>query len=549
MPLIALGILLPLILLSPSHPLAQEEDFRKAMGEIDRAIKAGGMEGRILWIDAIANMERTSSAEKIASILDKCARAKINTVVVDVKPITGEVLYDSSIAPRFSGYMGRGYPRNHDPLGIFVEEAHKRGILVHAGLNLFVEGFLDPGQGAILKHMDWQAIVYDKVRVVVAPDGSRYPISRFRWSNWRDNIFEIRRDLLPSLLLGNRSGEEVYLVAVFNGKVVWAGGSISVPASIPSSSSFLLGVGNGARWLKGRFAVGSKISISERRDFLPFGDYVESSRAVFVNPANPEVQNYELSLIKEVVTKYDVDGIVLDRARYPGLNTDFSDLSREMFEEFLGFKVERWPEDVLYLPGERIGIYGRLWMKWRAMVIRDFIARVASMLYEINPRIVLGVYVGAWYPVYYEYGVNWASSKVSGYDPFSLEEYRETGYAEFVDYICAGLYYGRVWKAGSPKKWESVEGGAELAKEVIAHSAFVYGGLYLLLYRNDKERFKEALKIVLSKLQGVMLFDLYYVEEYRWWGILEEVFGAPANPPHADMRLVEYVRKLHSPLP
>ena len=61
----------------------------------------------------------------------------------------------------------------------------------------------------------------------------------------------------------------------------------------------------------------------------------------------------------------------------------------------------------------------------------------------MNPDISFGTYTGAWYPSYYEVGVNFASKK---YDPsedfdWATSEYKNYGYAELMDLYTTGNYY------------------------------------------------------------------------------------------------------------
>ena len=66
-----------------------------------------------------------------------------------------------------------------------------------------------------------------------------------------------------------------------------------------------------------------------------------------INPLNEEYRTHILNVLKEVVTKYpDLDGLMLDRVRYDGITADFSSLSREKFEEYIGKKVANFPEDI-----------------------------------------------------------------------------------------------------------------------------------------------------------------------------------------------------------
>ena len=51
---------------------------------------------KYLWFDAEANFERFSSKDSISYYLEKAKDVGFNQVVVDVKPIYGEVLYKTS---------------------------------------------------------------------------------------------------------------------------------------------------------------------------------------------------------------------------------------------------------------------------------------------------------------------------------------------------------------------------------------------------------------------------------------------------------------------
>src|SRR5687767_12547632 len=62
----------------------------------------GGLQGRVLWMDAHANLARLSTRAGVAQAFARCRQANINTVIVDVKPVSGHVLYASRVAPRLT---------------------------------------------------------------------------------------------------------------------------------------------------------------------------------------------------------------------------------------------------------------------------------------------------------------------------------------------------------------------------------------------------------------------------------------------------------------
>ena len=167
----------------------------------------------------------------------------------------------------------------------------------------------------------------------------------------------------------------------------------------------------------------------------------------FFNPAHHEVQEYLCNLLKDLA-KYDLDGIVLDRGRFNDLHSDFSDISRRQFEDYIGKKVTNWPTDILPAGstsstlGANYTEYTKLWLEYRAKVIYDFMVKAREAVKSVNPDIMFGVYVGAWYNSYYNTGVNWASKRYNAVanHKWATARYSEYGYAALMDHILLGAY-------------------------------------------------------------------------------------------------------------
>ena len=142
------------------NPFFEYHPSRKQPSKFNTA-KQRGEEGRVMWFDATANLETLKTRDGVARILDKCTTAKINTIVVDVKPLSGHVLYKSVIAPRFKEWKGKPYPTDYDLLQVMIEEGHKRGLKINAGLNVFGEGHKLFKVGPVYEtHPEWQSVVY-----------------------------------------------------------------------------------------------------------------------------------------------------------------------------------------------------------------------------------------------------------------------------------------------------------------------------------------------------------------------------------------------------
>ena len=273
-----------------------------------------------------------------------------------------------------------------------------------------------------------------------------------------------------------------------------------------------------------------------------------------LNPADPEVRKYELDILREFAERYpEVDGVIFDRLRYDDITSDFSPLSKQLFETYIGAEVTRFPEDILYWQQNEAGEWKwqqgplfRKWIEWRAGVIKSFVEESHAALKAINPDLRIGDYTGAWYPTYYYVGVNWASTQFdpAEYFDWATPEYRNTGYAELLDVYMTGLYYtlvtkdevdrangtvGRRTEAGMTDEqsyWYCVECGAEWARRLTCGAAPLIGSLYVEQYDGDAEQFGRAVAEALRQTDGLMIFDVMHIIKRDWWQPLAEGIAA-----------------------
>ena len=144
--------------------------------DFGRALTANlGFQGRVMWIDATANIDRITNSEGVRDIVAHCKKANLTTMVVDVKPVVGQVLYNSKLADHLRLWKGKTYP-DFDVLAAFVDEGHKAGMEVAASFNVFSEGHKYFSTGLAYRKPEWQSITYYVDRTLTALDGSRLPI-------------------------------------------------------------------------------------------------------------------------------------------------------------------------------------------------------------------------------------------------------------------------------------------------------------------------------------------------------------------------------------
>lgn len=254
----------------------------------------------------------------------------------------------------------------------------------------------------------------------------------------------------------------------------------------------------------------------------------------FLNPANDDAQEYVLDILSDLA-EYDVDGIILDRCRYDdyGLMSDFSDESRQKFEEYAGYTVENWPDDIFspgtdYLPSP-VTEEVKLWLEFRAKVIHDFVVKAGQRVHSVNPEVRFGAYVGAWYSTYYTSGVNWASPK---YDPsadysWASSKYKDYGYADHCDFMFLGAYASADSIYGSGE-W-TMQGFCEQGKELLMGDTEFAGGPDIGNSTGWTEGGQAALipdviDACITPGDGFFVFDLCHIKMYDYWDAFKTGF-------------------------
>jgi uncharacterized lipoprotein YddW (UPF0748 family) len=514
-----------------------------------------GLQARILWIDAGANVGNLNTPEKIQAIVDKIKAAGMNIIVVDVKPIVGETIYPSKYAPRLLSWKGQSVSPDLDVLGTILADAHKAGLAVYANMSTFGEGHKLVSRGLAYTHPDWQTTMYLSDRAV-SRDGTTVKISVEGAAPKDDGTLGVITD--PSLLKKNWPG---YTVAVlnFNARalaIADAGALTEVGMTIPPLGSALIGTGRAGEWLKANAIPGELLTYQERPKYVPVVDDPEQKYTVFCDPLNGEVRQHELDIVKEVTANYAVDGVVFDdRMRFAGINADFGEHDRQAFDAYVG-KTLTWPDDVFRnspYPGQgyKPGPYFNQWLAWRTGQITSWLADASALVRQTRPGAQVAVYVGSWYGDYYKLGSNWAAADFQAPYPWYTPAYRASGYAGYLDWLTTGCYYYDATVAEANAKRETpgatVEAAGQLSNRVVNDAAWTYAGLYAAVYPKHPEQFAHAIQAAAASSQGVMIFDISQIIDYDWWNVLGDAFAAtPAQAPNLVPGLLDTVRQQHA---
>ena len=259
--------------------------------------------------------------------------------------------------------------------------------------------------------------------------------------------------------------------------------------------------------------------------------------AKFMNPANDDVQAFVLQLLRDLA-KYNLDGIVLDRCRYDdyGLMSDFSDVSRAKFEEYIGETVPNFPADIMApgtdeLPAEADQpAYFKKWLEFRAKVIHDFMVDARDAIKSVNDTIRFGAYVGAWYSTYYTSGVNWASPKydtAAHYPEWATEDYHTYGYADHTDFMFLGAYASTSSIYGSGE-W-TMQGFCEQGRELLQGDVPFAGGPDVgnstgWTEGGQAALIPDAIDACITASDGFFVFDLCHIKMYDYWDAFKAGF-------------------------
>lgn len=116
----------------------------------------------VTWEYLDANLSTDQAKAKIRKVLDNMKLANMNAVILQVRQ-SGTAYYQSSYEPwgYYSGHDGQRYESpGFDPLAYAIQEAHKRGMELHAWFNTFQTSSDHAGTPAVV-HPEWISTLGD----------------------------------------------------------------------------------------------------------------------------------------------------------------------------------------------------------------------------------------------------------------------------------------------------------------------------------------------------------------------------------------------------
>lgn len=536
------------------------DEANDGYGLAQKLTRERGLQARILWIDATANLDRVNAPDKIREIVKRAKESGFNTLVFEVKPIVGFTMYPSKFAPRLTEWVKPGsakyLPASFDPLAAFVSECKGQQMGLIVNFNAFAEGHRDFQKGPGYDHPDWQTTLYEP-QLKVRRDALGVPA----WNlTDRPNLAPRSPDDISVYndLTKIKGAPETVIALVDRSDTVLAqttlGALPTLGVELPAGGAALVAYTQASQnFLRLHAQPGLRLTMDSTPVYVPISQRPERQVPLMTNPHNPVVRKRLLDMLTEVVTGYAVDGVIFDdRLRYASLNADFSDATRREFEQYVG-KPVKWPDDVfryeVNFPSlERAEVPGPLydsWLTFRALNTRNFLADVVRTVKTARPGTLVSTYVGSWYPDYPDIGANWAATDTNAGFRFLNPSYKQTGWADLVDFVTTGCYYdiATIQEAAGQNVGigETVEAAGQFSNRLVNDSTWVYAGLQLDKFKNRPDALRRCLQAAAASTQGIMVFDLSHDID-ALWPVFAQVFAKPAQAPHftpgalADLR-------------
>ncbi len=555
----------------PQLGSAPLDEANNGWGIAQTTARSRHLQARIQWIDATANLDRINSPEKVKAVVAQIKGAGFNSICLDVKPIGGEVLYNSRVAPKItsfskSGQLIKTLPADFDPLAAMATECRAQGINLLANFNAFSEGHQLFGTGPGYAHPEWQTVLYEEKPSLLIPTApaplplavrvNELPLVEAEIAVYTDTT-RITADLAYS-----KKPQSLVVVLDKTGSVVaqttgafWRSPGIT----LPEGGAALVALSPASTDALKRFAsVGVRVTLASTPNFVPIGQRPRRQVPLMTNPFRPDVRDRLLAIISEVVTGYDISGVIFDdRLRYAGLDADFSPEARQGFETYVGRTV-RWPDDILryayrFPTLERTMTPGPdydAWLVFRALTLRNFLAGVVRTVKTAKPNVTVSTYVGSWYPDYPDVGANWAGDDFGAGFRFLSPSYEKTGWAGLTDFVVTGCYYTTATIADAVANGEeigsTVEAAGQFSNRAVNDNSWTYAGIALSDFKNKTpDDLKRALQAACATTQGVMVFDFSHDWE-QWQPVFAEAFKTPATPPHLVPDALAEVRRQHA---
>lgn len=210
----------------------------------------------------------------------------------------------------------------------------------------------------------------------------------------------------------------------------------------------------------------------------------------FIDPANPEVTNFLLELITEIIGEYKVDGIHLDYIRYPqSISSKYSsyDMTNWGYTSYARAEFKKLyatdPIDITY--GSDLW---KLWDKYRQDKITNFVASVSKLTKKERVKLTTVIFPDR---------IRSLETKMQDWKTWSVNNYVD-GFTPLIltcDPKTAGLLIEDITRNSSPK-------------------TKVYAGLFIAFMNGSTDDVLRQIHVSRKlKVDGVIMFDWAHMQD------------------------------------
>lgn len=155
--------------------------------------------------------------------------------------------------------------------------------------------------------------------------------------------------------------------------------------------------------------------ISIKENLPEEGEDEPTNKLVWLNPLHPEVQQFILSLIKEIVTNYDVEGIQFDDHFGMPVQFGYDPYTIKLYQKEHQGKSP--PKNT----------FDSEWMRWRANKITRFMTEISQVVKDLKPNAKISLSPNSQSFAYKYYLQDWENWVKQGLvDELVLQVYRHT---------------------------------------------------------------------------------------------------------------------------
>ena len=242
--------------------------------------------------------------------------------------------------------------------------------------------------------------------------------------------------------------------------------------------------------------------------------------AAMLNPCLPEVQEFVVSIVQEIITKYPkLKGLCLDYCRWFSGNHGFGDATIRGLETYSGKTVTN-KNDIITATGG-IGPMYKYWIEYRSAAVTNLITNIRAKVKSIHPEMELQLWASAQWSSRLSVGQNWASKTyIPTPDSRYTSTYNTTGFANQLEVFVLGAYAEAVWIKDNPGSEWSVENFVDTYDNFIKGDCKVYGSIQN--YQYDAKGLSDAIYLCMKRTDGLMIFELSHVIRTGAWNNLKE---------------------------